>query len=88
MSRIIEKWRGILSHLGKGEIGAAGIDTAIELVLLVVVIGAVAGTALGTIADVDTTSWEAGAVALWGVIGTFVVVGFVYLIWRSVKSSS
>lgn len=76
----------IFVELKAGQIGAAGIDTAIELVLLVVVIGAVAGTALTTIAGVDTASWDAGAVALWGVIGTFVVVGFVYLIWRSIKT--
>jgi len=87
VKNIFAYWRESIRSLA-GQAGSSSINTAIELVLLAVVLAAVAGTALTSLNTTDTASWDAGAAALWEVISVFVVIGFIYLIWSAVKGKS
>ena len=56
----------------------------IGLVLGAVFIGALAGTAVTAIVDVNTSGWGAPGIALWGVMGIVVIAGLIYMVLREV----
>lgn len=58
------------------------IGKLIGLVLGCVFIGALAGTAVTAIVDVNTTGWGAPSIALWAVMGICVVAGLIYMVIR------
>jgi hypothetical protein len=47
-----------------------------------VFIGALAGTAVTAITDVNTSGWGAPGIALWGVMGICVIAGLIYMVLR------
>ena len=53
------------------------IDKATGVVLLIYVIAALVPAALNQIFGANTTGWDAGTVALWGLIPLFVVIGLI-----------
>jgi len=56
----------------------------VSLVLGAVFIGALAGTAVTAIVNVNTSGWGAPSIALWGVVGICVVAGIIYMILKEV----
>jgi hypothetical protein len=54
----------------------------IGLVLGAVFIGALAGTAVTAITNVNTSGWGAPGIALWGVMGICVVAGLIYMVLK------
>jgi len=56
----------------------------IGLVIGAVFIGALAGTAVTAITNVNTSGWGAPGIALWSVMGICVIAGLIYLVLREV----
>jgi len=59
------------------ERGDIKVGAAIGLCISLVVVAAVATTAISAIATANTTGWDAGSIAIWGVLGIAVVGGIV-----------
>lgn len=54
------------------------VDTAIDKVVLFLVIVSVAPTALAAFFNVTTTTWDAATIGVWGVMSILFIVGLFY----------
>lgn len=64
------------------------IGTAVGLVLFVYVIAATVPAALTTITSVNSTgysNWGSSILSLWGILGIFIVISIVLMIYSTVK---
>jgi hypothetical protein len=54
----------------------------IGLVLGAVFVGALAGTAVTAVVNVNTSGWGAPSIALWGVVAICIVAGIIYMVLK------
>lgn len=58
------------------------IASLIGLVIFLFVLAAIGPDAISEVENANTTGWDASAIALWGILGTVIVAGFVVAVWK------
>jgi hypothetical protein len=64
---------------------AKGLDSIFDLALGLLIGGAMVGAAVTAVFAQNTSTWDTGTVAMWGVVGILGAGLFIYALYKSIK---